>query len=77
MKSLKKGRTIKVGKGETVDNALKRLKAKLTLEGIMDDMKAHRTFENPAKKKLRKSRTMKQRNAYPWNYDKREEIILQ
>lgn len=65
-----------MGKGENVDNALKRLKNKLVLEGIMDDMKAHRYFENPAKKKLRKSRSLKQRNAYPWNYDKREEIIL-
>jgi small subunit ribosomal protein S21 len=38
----------------TLDRALKRLKMKLTIEGVMDQVRSKRTFENPKQKRERK-----------------------
>jgi small subunit ribosomal protein S21 len=46
--------SIKVGKGENIDRALKRLKGKMDEEGLMDEVRRLRSFETPAQKKKRK-----------------------
>ena len=48
---------VEVKKGESVDRALKRLKNKLEAEGIMDEMRRLRSFENPIQRYRRKQRT--------------------
>ena len=47
---------IQVKKGEPVDRALKRLKAKMDTEGIMDEVRRLRAFETPAQRQKRKAR---------------------
>jgi small subunit ribosomal protein S21 len=46
--------SIKVGKNEPVERALKRLQSKMTEEGLMDEVRRLRSFETPAQKKKRK-----------------------
>ena len=53
---------VEVKKGEPIDRALKRLKSKMESEGIMDEMRRHRSFETPAQKTKRKARTNAKRN---------------
>ena len=76
MKKLKVGRTIRLRKDEPIDNALKRLKDRLETDGIVEEMKQHRNFENAAKKAMRKKRSQKQRWGREWHYDKREEVFI-
>ena len=40
--------TIKVRSGEPIDRALKRLKARIEKEGIIDDVRRKRAYETPA-----------------------------
>mgnify|MGYP000120186032 CR=1 FL=1 len=40
-------REVTVRKGEPIDRALKRLKTKLDVEGILDEMRRRRAFETP------------------------------
>lgn len=76
MKQPRIGRTVKLRKDEPIDSALKRLKERMEVEGIVDDMKQHRYFENDKKKNERKRRTQKQRWNREWHYDKREEVFI-
>lgn len=76
MKQPKQGRTIYLHKDEPIDSALKRLKDRLEINGILDDIKQHARFENDKKKAQRKKRTQKQRWSREWHYDKREELYL-
>lgn len=76
MKQPRIGRTVKLRKDEPIDSALKRLKERMEVEGIVDDMKQHRYFENAKKKNERKRRTQKQRWGREWHYDKREEVFI-
>ena len=48
---------VEVKKGESVDRALKRLKNKLEAEGIIDEIRRLRAFENPTQRYRRKQRT--------------------
>lgn len=43
-----------VKNGEPIDRALKRLKAKLDADGVMEELKRLRSFETPAQKAKRK-----------------------
>jgi small subunit ribosomal protein S21 len=45
-----------VRKGESIDRAIKRLKAKLDSEGIMDEVRRLRAFETPTQKTRRKAK---------------------
>ncbi len=45
-----------VRKGESIDRAIKRLKAKLDSEGIMDEVRRLRAFETPTQKCRRKAK---------------------
>lgn len=46
--------TVQIRKGEELDVALKRLKSKVLMDGLMDDLYRLRAFENPREKKKRK-----------------------
>lgn len=43
-----------VKNGEPIDRALKRLKAKLDADGVMEELRRLRSFETPAQKAKRK-----------------------
>ena len=45
---------VQIRKGEEIDVALKRLKSKVLMDGLMDDLYRLRAFENPRDKKKRK-----------------------
>jgi small subunit ribosomal protein S21 len=45
-----------VRKGESIDRAIKRLKAKLDTEGIMDEVRRLRAYETPNQKTRRKAK---------------------
>ena len=45
-----------VRKGESIDRAIKRLKAKLDSEGIMDEVRRLRAYETPTQKSRRKAK---------------------
>ena len=47
---------VNVQKGEPVDRALKRLKNKLEMEGVLEEMRRLRAFETPTQKTQRKAR---------------------
>lgn len=46
-----------VKKGEPIDKALKRLKTKLDVEGILDEVRRLRAYETPAQRARRKAKT--------------------
>jgi small subunit ribosomal protein S21 len=50
--------TVKVRPGEPIDRALKRLKARIEKEGIIDDVRRKRAFETPAQIKKRKAKKL-------------------
>lgn len=52
---------IQVRKGEPVDRALKRLKTKLEMEGILEEMRRLRAHENPKERSRRKARASAKR----------------
>jgi small subunit ribosomal protein S21 len=75
-------RGVNVKKGESVDRALKRLKTKLDTEGILEEIRRRRAFENTALRKRRKYRSAPKRNKLRWRYvteseDKRNEAARQ
>jgi small subunit ribosomal protein S21 len=43
-------------KGEEIDSVLKRLKSKVLMDGLMDELYRMRAYENPREKKKRKLR---------------------
>lgn len=47
---------VTVRKGEPIDRALKRLKAKLDTEGILDEVRRLRAFETPVQRARRKAK---------------------
>jgi len=47
---------VTVRKGEPIDRALKRLKAKLDTEGILDEVRRLRAFETPTQRLRRKAK---------------------
>lgn len=69
-------REVIVRKGEPIDRALKRLKTKLDVEGILDEMRRRRAFENPTEEKRRKARSASKRNKVKWRFNNREEASV-
>ena len=47
---------IKLRKGEPVERALRRLREKLKMEGVLDEMKKQRFYEKPSDKRRRRAR---------------------
>lgn len=66
-------REVTVRKGEPIDRALKRLKTKLDVEGILDEMRRRRAFETPMDERRRKARSAGKRNKVKWRYSNRTE----
>jgi small subunit ribosomal protein S21 len=50
--------TIKVRSGEPIDRALKRLKARIEKEGIIDDVRRKRAHETPIQVRKRKAKKL-------------------
>jgi small subunit ribosomal protein S21 len=50
--------TVNVRAGEPIDRALKRLKAKIEKEGVIDDVRRKRAFENTAQVQKRKAKKL-------------------
>ena len=67
-------RSVTVRKGEPIDRALKRLKTKLDTEGVYEEMRRRRAFENPMTEKRRKARSASKRNKVKWRFTNKEEI---
>ena len=65
-------REVTVRKGEPIDRALKRLKTKLDVEGILDEMRRRRAFETPMDDR-RKARSASKRNKVKWRYSNKSE----
>ena len=60
-------REVTVRKGEPIDRALKRLKTKLDVEGILDEMR------RPMDERRRKARSASKRNKVKWRYSNKSE----
>ena len=65
-------REVTVRKGEPIDRAPKRLKTKLDVEGILDEMR-RRAFETPMDERRRKARSASKRNKVKWRYSNKSE----
>ena len=52
---------VQVRKGEPVDRALKRLKTKLEMEGILEEVRRLRAYETPVQRTRRKARAAAKR----------------
>jgi len=50
--------TVKVRPNEPIDRALKRLKARIEKEGIIDDVRRKRAYETPAQVEKRKAKKL-------------------
>jgi len=61
-------RGVTVGKGETVDRALKRMKTMLDNEGILEEMRRRRSFETPVERAKRKLRSASKRKKQRFKY---------
>lgn len=68
-------RAVTVRPGEPIDRALKRLKTKLDVEGILDEMRRRRAFENPMIEKRRKARSAPKRNKIKWRFVNSREAV--
>ncbi len=66
-------REVTVRKGEPIDRALKRLKTKLDVEGILDEMRRRRAFETPMDERRRKARSASKRNKVKWRFSNKSE----
>lgn len=66
-------REVTVRKGEPIDRALKRLKTKLDVEGILDEMRRRRAFETPMDERRRKARSASKRNKVKWRFNNKSE----
>ena len=66
-------REVTVRKGEPIDRALKRLKTKLDVEGILDEMRRRRAFETPMDERRRKARSASKLNKGKWRYSNKSE----
>ena len=66
-------REVTVRKGEPIDRALKRLKTKLDVEGILDEMRRRRAFETPMDERRRKARSASKRNKVKCRFNNKSE----
>lgn len=59
---------VQVRKGEPVDRALKRLKTKLEMEGILEEIRRLRAHETPVERTRRKARATAKRGKIRFRY---------
>ena len=50
--------SVQVKKGEEIDRALKRLKLKLDIDCVLEEVRNHRYFETSAQKQKRKAKAL-------------------
>ena len=58
--------SVNLQKNESVERALKRLKGILDTEGLTEEMRRLRAFENKTQRKIRKERSAIKRNRVRW-----------
>ena len=56
------GLQVKLKKGERVDRALRRLKKKMSREGIIEEVRNRRYFEKPSQKKQKRIKEQRFKN---------------
>ncbi len=54
---------IKVGKNESLDNALRRFKKQVRLTGVLSEAKKREQYEKPSVRRKKKSEAARKRNA--------------
>ena len=70
-------RSVDVKKGESIDRSLKRLKTMLDSEGILEEVRRRRAFEDVTTRAKRKARSAKKRNKVRWKFEENKEAQLQ
>jgi small subunit ribosomal protein S21 len=68
---------VQVRKGEPVDRALKRLKTKLEMEGILEEMRRLRSHETPTERSKRKARATAKRGKIRFRYNANKPTTLE
>ena len=66
-------REVTVRKGAPIARALKRLKTKLAVEGILDEMRRRRAYAPPKDERRRKARSASKRNKVKWRFNNKSE----
>lgn len=59
---------IQIRKGEPVDRALKRLKTRLEMDGILEEVRRLRAFETPKERTRRKARASAKRGKIRYRF---------
>jgi small subunit ribosomal protein S21 len=70
-------REIQVRKGEPVDRALKRLKTKLDMEGIYEEMRRLRSHETPTQRTKRKARAAAKRGKIRFRFSNKPPVAAE
>jgi len=70
-------RVIEVKKGESIDRSLKRLKTMLDAEGILEEMRRRRAFEDVTTRSKRKARSAKRRYKARWKFEENKAAELE
>lgn len=70
-------RLVEVKKGEPIDRPLKRLKTMLDTEGILEEMRRRRAFEDVTTRNKRKARSAKKRYKVRWKFQENKEAQLE
>lgn len=70
-------RLVDVKKGEPIDRALKRLKSMLDSEGILEEMRRRRAFEDVTTRAKRKARSAKKRYKARWKFQENKAAELE
>jgi small subunit ribosomal protein S21 len=63
---------VQVRKGEPVDRALKRLKTKLEMEGILEEVRRLRAHETPKERSRRKARATAKRGKIRFRFSMKQ-----
>lgn len=70
-------RVVEVKKGESIDRSLKRLKTLLDTEGILEEMRSRRAFEDVTTRAKRKARSAKKRYKARWKFEENKAAELE
>ena len=70
-------RTVSVKKGEAIDRSLKRLKTLLDTEGVLEEMRRRRSFEDVTTRAKRKARSAKKRYKVRWRFQENKAAELE
>ena len=70
-------RVVEVKKGESIDRSLKRLKTMLDTEGILEEMRRRRAFEDVTTRAKRKARSAKKRYKVRWKFQENKAAELE